>query len=157
MPGKPLTRAAQITNETAVAQAVDALIYGRDEPRRDTTAKGWNTSHYGEGVDAMKMWYEELQDIDMVISEAEEVNPTILPTGSLVERIEAAAEKMSTWYAAAVPVYQKRLLHIRFDELAEVAGDLRGGKINAAEAEARFDSIMAEVEEIVDFSRFMGD
>lgn len=154
---RPLVRSAQIEDKEAVAAALDMLLHGGDEPaNRDTKAHGWTNLHYDEGRDAMKMWYEELQDIDKIISEAEEVNPTVLPTGGLVEKLDTAVEKLSSWYAAAVPVYHKRLLHIHYDELAEVAGDLRGGKINAAEAQARFDDIMADVSEIVDFSKFMG-
>jgi hypothetical protein len=100
----------------------------------------------------MKMWYEELADIDALISENVEVNPSVLPTGSLLSQIDEVVERLSTCYALAVPVYQKRALHIHYDALAEVAGSLRGGKINAAEAQARFSNIMAEVNEIVDFS-----
>lgn len=155
MDKKPLVRASQITDAEAVKLALNRLLYGDDEEPRDTKAHGWNKLHYDEGRDNMKMWYEELQDIDKVISEAEEVNPTVLPTGGLVEKLDSAAEKLSTWYAAAVPVYHKRLLHIRYDELAELAGDLRSGKINSAEAQARFDDVMADVSEIVDFSKFM--
>jgi len=81
----------------------------------------------------MKMWYEELQDIDAVISENVEVNPTALPTGDLLERIDTAVEALNSCYALAVPVWQKRMLHLHYNELAEVAGDLRAGKINAAE------------------------
>lgn len=154
---KPLVRTSQITDSEATASALDALLHGGDEPKRDTRARGWNKLHYREGKDSMKMWYEELNDIDQMISENVEVDPTALPTGSLVEKIDAAAEKLSTWYAAAVPFYHKRLLHIHMDELTEIAGDLRGGKINAAEASSRFDNIMADVAEIADFSRFMGN
>ena len=152
---KVLTRSSQITSEEAVRQAVDFLLYSGEEPRRDTTAQGWNKLHFGEGRDSRKMWYEDIEDIDQLISENVEVNPTKnLPTGSLIEKLDAATEAVSTWYAAPVPVYHKRLLHIRYDELAEVAGDLRGGKINAGEAQARYDDIMADVAEIVDFSNF---
>lgn len=155
---KVLTRPEQITAEDAVARAVDFLLHSGMEPRRDTTAKGWNRLHYNEGSESMTMWYEDIEEIDKLISENVEVNPTVnLPTGSLVEKIEAAAEKLSTWYAAPVPVYHKRLLHIRFDELAELAGDLRSGKINAGEAQVRYNDVMADVAEIVDFSKFMGD
>jgi hypothetical protein len=158
--GKPLSRAAQIVDSGAVDAALDALLHGGDEPKdRDTTARGWNKRHYGEGEDAMKMWYEELSDIDEVIteslSEAEEVKLTVLPTGSLVNQIEESAQRASTWYAAAIPVYHKRLVHIHYDELSEVAGDLRSGKINAAEAKARYDTIMADLGEIEGFSKFM--
>lgn len=156
--GRTLTRAAQITSDEAVRRAVEYLLYPGDEPRRDTTAQGWNKLHYGEGRDAMKMWYEDVEDIDQLISENVEVNPSKLPTGSLLEKLDAATEALSTWYAAAVPVFHKRLLHIRYDELAEVSGDLRSGKINAAEAQARFDDIMADVQEIADFSNYdLGD
>lgn len=155
MPGKPMTRPEQITDMLARARSLSALIDGRDE-NRDTRAKGWN-----EGVNDMeqkKMWYEELADIDKVISEAEELPLTPLPTGELVNRIEESAMRVGTWYAAPVPVFQKRKLHIHYDELAEIAGDLRGGKINAAEASARYEAIMAEVAEIEGFSKFfMGD
>ena len=150
--GTPLRRAAQIVDSEAVEAAVDMLLRGGDEVSRDTRAHGWNTQHYGEGDDAMKMWYEELSDIDQLISENVEVNPSVLPTGNLVSQIDEVVERLSTCYALAVPVYQKRALHIHYDELAEVAGDLRSGKINAAEAQARFDNIMADVNEIVDFS-----
>lgn len=153
---KPLIRTAQITDPEATAAALNALLYGGDEPRRDTKAQGWSKLHYGEGKDSQKMWYEELTTIDKAISENVEVDPTALPTGGLVEKLDAATEKLSTWYAAAVPFYHKRLLHIHYDELAEISGDLRGGKINAAEAQSRFDNIMADVSEIVDFSKFMG-
>jgi len=158
--GKPLIRAAQIVDSGAVASALDALLHGGDEPKdRDTTAQGWNKRHYGEGADAMKMWFEELSDIDEVITEslaeAEEVKLTVLPTGSLVSQVEESAQRASTWYAAAIPVYHKRLVHIHYDELAEVAGDLRTGKINAAEAKARYDTIMADLGEIEGFSKFM--
>ena len=153
---KPLVRAAQISDPEARASALDMLLYADDEPKRDTRARGWNKLHYREGKDSMKMWYEELTDIDQMISENVLVDPTPLPTGGLVEKIDATAEKLSTWYAAAVPFYHKRLLHIHYDELAEIAGDLRGGKVNAAEAQSRFDNIMADVSEIVDFSKFMG-
>lgn len=152
--GKPLTRSSQIIDSGAVARALDALLHGGDEPAdRDTRAKGWD-----EGVDNMeqkKMWYEELADIDRMISEAEEVPLTALPTGSLVTQVEESAQRLSTWYAAAVPVFQKRMLHIHYDELSEVAGDLRSGKINAAEAQARYHTIMADVSEIEGFSKFM--
>jgi len=152
--GKPLTRSSQIIDSGAVARALDALLHGGDEPAdRDTRAKGWD-----EGVDNMeqkKMWYEELADIDRMISEAEEVPLTALPTGSLVTQVEESAQRLSTWYAAAVPVFQKRMLHIHYDELSEVAGDLRSGKINAAEAQARYQTIMADVSEIEGFSKFM--
>lgn len=153
--GKPMTRSSQITDALARASALSALIDGRDE-NRDTRAKGWN-----EGVNDMeqkKMWYEELVDIDRAISEAEELPLTPLPTGNLVDQVEESAQRLSSWYAAPVPVYQKRRLHIHFNELAEVAGDLRGGKINAAEAGARYEAIMAEVAEIEGFSKFfIGD
>lgn len=157
MPGKPLQRAAQVTDDSAVALAVDALLHGPDEdPNRDTTAQGWNTLHYGEGDDAMKMWYEELEDIDKAISENVEVDPTQLPTSELSGRLDAAIEALSTCYTLPVPVWHKRMLHIHYNELAEVAGDLRAGKINAAEGEARFASVMADVNEIVDFSNLFG-
>ena len=104
----------------------------------------------------MKMWYEDLQDIDAVISENVEVNPTALPTGDLLTRIDAAVEALNSCYALAVPVWHKRMLHIHYNELAEVAGDLRAGKINAAEGEARFATTMAEVSEIVDISNLFG-
>jgi hypothetical protein len=151
--GTPLTRASQIIDPEAVSRALDALLHGGDEPAdRDTRAKGWD-----EGVNDMeqkKMWYEELSDIDAAISESVEVRLTALPTGELVDQIEECAQRLSTWYAAAVPVFQKRMLHIHYDELAEVAGDLRGGKINAAEAKARYQTIMADVAEIEGFSKF---
>jgi hypothetical protein len=151
--GTPLTRASQIIDPEAVQKALDALLHGGDEPAdRDTRAKGWNEGVYN--MEAKKMWYEELSDIDAVISENVEVPLTTLPTGNLVNQIEEAVERLSTWYAAAVPVFQKRMLHIHYDELAEVAGDLRGGKINAAEAQARFHTIMADVAEIEGFSKF---
>lgn len=157
MPGKPLQRASQITREDSVAMAVDALLHGGDEdPERSTEAQGFNTLHYGEGDDAMKMWYEELQDIDKVISENVEVNPTQLPTGDLLERIDAAVEALNSCYTLAVPVWHKRMLHIHYNELAEVSGDLRAGKINSAEGEARFATTMAEVSEIVDLSNLFG-
>jgi len=106
----------------------------------------------------MKMWYEELSDIDGVISENVEVNPTILPTGSLLEKIDGVVEKLSSCYALAVPVFQKRALHLHYDEMAEMAGDLRAGKINAAEVGARFTTVMRDVNEIVNFSNlFVGD
>jgi len=153
--GKPMTRSSQITDALARASALSALIDGRDE-NRDTRAKGWD-----EGVDDMeqkKMWYEELVDIDKAISEAEELPLTPLPTGDLVKKVEESAQRVGTWYAAPVPVYQKRRLHIFYDELAEVAGDLRGGKVNAAEAGARYEAIMADVAEIEGFSKFfMGE
>ena len=155
--GRPLTRASQIIDSGAVAKALDALLHGGDEdPDRDTKAKGWD-----EGVndtEARKMWFEELSELDQIISEAEELPLTPLPTGELVSQIEESAMRVGTWYAAPVPVYQKRRLHIHYDELAEVAGDLRGGKINAAEAGARYEAIMAEVAEIEGFSKFfMGE
>jgi len=152
--GRPLSNPSQITRSEAVARALDALLYGDDEPERDTTAQGWNRLHYEEGRDAMKMWYEDLQDIDAVISENVEVPLSQLPTSNLVEKISSAVEAVSTWYAAPVPVFQKRLLHIHFNELAEVEGDLRSGKINAAEAEARFNVIMSDLSEIENFSKF---
>jgi len=151
-----LQRASQIVRGSAVQKALDALMYGEDEPRRDTKAKGWKTGRYGEGEEVMTMWYEELADIDKLISENVEVPITALPTGDLVERIGAAVESVSTWYAAPVPVFQKRMLHIHYQELAEIEGDLRGGKINVAEAEARFDTIMADLAQIESFSNFMG-
>jgi hypothetical protein len=154
--GTPLTRPDQIVDAEAVALAVDALLYGTDEPRRDTTAQGWSKLHYDEGRDAMKMWYEELADYDKMISENVEVPLTPLPTAGLLAKVEESADRLSTWYAAAVPVFQKRMLHIHYDELAEIAGDLRGGKINAAEADARYQAIMADVAEIEGFSKFMG-
>jgi hypothetical protein len=98
------------------------------------------------------MWYEELAEIDKAISEDVGANPSVLPTGALLERLDAVADKLSSCYAIAVPVYQKRALHIHYDEVSEVAGDLRAGKINAAEAEARFEAVMRDVNEIVDFS-----
>jgi hypothetical protein len=156
--GKPLQRADQISSEEVVAGAVNALLYGPDEPsHRDTTAKGWSTQHYREGDDAMKMWYEELTDIDAAISEEVAVNPTTLPTGGLLERISSTVDKLESCYTLAIPVYQKRLLHLHYDELAEVAGDLRAGKINAGEAQARFATVMADVNEIVDFSNLFGN
>ena len=153
--GSPLTHGSQIGSSSAIARALDALLHGRDELPRDTKAQGWNKYHYGEGEDAMKMWFEELSDIDAVISENVEVPMTPLPTSSLVETIRAAVENLSTWYAAPVPVYQKRALHIHYDELAEVEGDLRTGKINPAEAAARYDAIMADLSQIEAFSNFM--
>lgn len=157
MPKQPLTRASQITSDEAVSQAVDALLHGPDEPSdRSTVARGWDKLHYREGEDAMKMWYEELRDIDKVIAENVEVDPTVLPTGGLLERIEGVVDRLESCYALAVPVYQKRMLHIHYEELSEVAGDLRAGKINAGEAQARFSSVMADVNEIVDFSNLFG-
>jgi hypothetical protein len=150
----PLTNPSQITRSSAVARALDSLLHGRDELPRDTTAQGWDKRHYEEGRDAMKMWYEDIVDIDAVISENVEVPMSPLPTPNLLERLEAAVNAVNTWYAAPVPVYQKRMLHIHYDELAEVEGDLRAGKINAAEAEARFNAIMADLSEIENFSKF---
>jgi hypothetical protein len=156
--GEPLARASQIVDDDAIQAAVASLLRGGDEVARDTRARGWNNHHYGEGADAMKMWYEELSDIDEVISENVEVNPTKLPTGSLLEKLDSAVERLSSCYTLAVPNFQKRALHLHYDELSEVAGDLRAGKINAAEAGARFAQVMADVNEIVDFSNlFVGD
>ena len=156
--GTPLTRADQIDDPEMVKAAVDSLLMGRDEAPRDTRAHGWSTQHEREGADAMKMWYEELAEIDEVISENVERNPTVLPTGSLLEKIDGVVEKLSSCYALAVPNYHKRALHLHYNEMAEVAGDLRAGKINAAEAGARFTTVMADVNEIVDFSNlFVGD
>lgn len=152
---RPLDKPTDIARASAVSRALDALLYsGEEDEKRDTRAYGWNKQHYEEGRDAMKMWYEELSEIDAVISENVEVPLSPLPTQNLLERISSAVESVSTWYAAPVPVYQKRLLHIHYDELAEVEGDLRSGKINAAEAEARFNTIMADLSEIENFSKF---
>lgn len=151
---RPLTKPTDIVRSSAVSKALQALLYGGDEEWRDTTARGWNKQHYEEGRDAMKMWYEELSEIDAVISENVEVPLSPLPTQNLLERISSAVEAVNTWYAAPVPVYQRRMLHIHYNELAEVEGDLRSGKINAAEAEARFNIIMTELAEIENFSKF---
>lgn len=156
---KPLDRPDQITNPTSVAEALRSLLRGRDE-NRDTRAKGWDKAQDGEEIMSQnhRMWYEELEDIDAMISEAEELPLTPLPTGELAAQLEEATHRLSTWYAAPMPIFQKRKLHIHYDELAEVAGDLRTGKINAAEAGARFQDIMADVSEIEGFSKFfMGD
>lgn len=150
---RPLRNASEITRSSVVSSAVDALLHGDDETPRDTKARGWDQ----EGVNAMRNWFEELEDIDQVISENVEVPMSNLPTGSLVERLEQAVENVSSWYAAAIPVFQKRLVHIHYNELAEIEGDLRGGKINPAEAEARFGVVMADLSEIESFSKFMGD
>lgn len=150
--GTALRRTDQINDTEAVRSAVSALLYGGDEVARDTRAHGWNTRHQGEGADAMQMWYEELAEIDKAISEDVGANPTALPTGGLLEKMDAAVDKLSSCYTIAVPVFQRRALHIHYDELSEVAGDLRAGKINAAEASARFAAVMKDVNEIVDFS-----
>jgi hypothetical protein len=150
---RPLRNASEITRGSIVAAAVDALLYGDDEAPRDTKARGWDE----EGVNAMRNWFEDLADIDRVISENVEVSMTALPTAGLVERLEAAVENVSTWYAAPIPVFQKRLVHIHYNELAEIEGDLRGGKINPAEAEARFAIVMADLGQIESYSKFMGD
>lgn len=101
-------------------------------------------------------WYEDLQEIDEQISEELGLTPTILPTGSLVEKIAEAAEQLGSWYAVSLPPYQKRLMHTAYDEMVGVGTDLKTGKINVAEAQSKFDTIMAEVNEIVDFSKYQG-
>jgi len=155
--GFPMTRPSQVDDPEFREEAMKALLRGGDEnPNRDLRARGWGSRATGEGEEALKMWYEELSDIDAMISEAEEIMPTLLPTGDLLEKMDDMAFKLESWYATPLPFYQKRLMHHAFDEVVETSGMLKGGKINALEAQRRFDTVMAEVGEIVDFSRMMG-
>lgn len=153
--GNPLIRGTQITDRESVVEALKALLYGGDEDSaRSTRALGWSTKEYEPEVE-MIPWYEELQEIDAVISESiENAKLTPLPTASLLEKIDDMTEKLGTWFAAPAPIYQKRQLRHAFDEMAEVASLLRAGKINAGVAGQRYSDIMAEVEEVVDFTHF---
>jgi len=155
--GHAMTRATQISDPDFREESLKALLHGGDEdPDRDKRARGWGSRATGEGEEALKMWYEELYEIDAVISEAEEIMPTPLPTSNLIEKMDDMAYKLESWYAAPMPFYQKRLMHHAFDEVAETSGMLKGGKINVLEAQRRFDTVMSEVGELVDFSRMMG-
>jgi len=155
--GRPFTRATQVNDPEFRDASLKALINGGDEdPTRDLRSRGWGSRYAGEGEEAVKMWYEELSEIDRVISEAEELPPVALPTPNLLEKMDDMAFKLESWYAAPLPVYQKRLMHHAFDEIVETSGMLKGGKINAVEAQRRFDTVMNEVSELVDFSRMMG-
>lgn len=152
---KPLTKASQITSAKRRRRALEALYYG-EQPIRDTRAYGFSVLKHGEGEQAMRQWYEDVQAIDSLISEEIQANPTPLPTGNLIERIDDMVNKLEGVYAAPVPPYHKRLLHIAYDELSEVRGDLKAGRINAAEAANRFEQISSEVANISEFSKFWG-
>lgn len=151
--GRSLRNSSQINNSGAVSRALEFLLHSGEDGQRDTKAKGWDEEHPVEGRNTMQ-WFEELEEIDAVISENVEVPLSPLPTANLVERIGSAVEAVSTWYAAPVPVFQKRMLHIHYDELSEIEGDLRSGKVNAADAEARFGAIMDDLSQIENFSKF---
>lgn len=150
--GRPLRRTSQITDFEARASALRLLLNGGDEPERSTRARGWRY----ESEDRPMEWFEDLQELDAQLSEEMGMAHTILPTGTLVEKIGDAVEQLGSWYAVSLPPYQKRLMHHAYDEMVGVGQDLKTGKINVAEASTRFDTIMAEVNEIVDFSKYQG-
>ncbi len=148
--GHPLVRSSDITDVASLREALRALMFGGDEINRSTAAP----VSRGMGGSNMIPWYEDLAEIDHTISEEVGVTPTPLPTSSLLEKLDDMAGKLESWYAVSLPVYQKRLMHHAYDEVVEVAGMLRGGQINAGEADRRFGAIMAEVGEVYDFSRY---
>lgn len=154
--GKPLSRETDITDPEAVASALRLLYFGGDEDDKRSTQVNANR-YVNMGGNMPGQWYEELAELDNDISEALELQPIVrLPTENVLEQIDAAVEALNSWYAAPVPVWQKRKLHYAFDEMAEVSSLLRAGKINVVEAKERFENVMAEAQEIVDFSKFMG-
>jgi len=154
--GAPLERSTQISDPDAVREAVRALLYGGDEDsHRSTESRYISRDSDKEDMEGDMPWYEDLAELDALIAEEVAVAFTPLPTANLLEKIDDMAEKMGGWFAAPLPIYQKRALRYAFDEMAELSSFLRAGKVNAGSASETFDRILAEAHEIVDFSRFL--
>jgi len=154
MRGKPLERSSQITDKEAINQALEALVYGGDDPKRDTKAKGYPTS-YAQEDDIM--WFEELQDIDNMISEEVGENVSMLPSAGRVEQIGHLQDKLWTWFAAPIPRWERRILREAINELAGLGNVLREGKVPTMQAQEQFDTIYAEVSNILDWSKLQTD
>ena len=160
MAGRPLIHPSELESDFAVNQSLKALLYGDDEcPTRSTRARGWSKDTDSEELGRVATmtpfeWLRELEEIDDMISEEITVNPTPLPTANLLEKIDDMTDKLSTWFSNPLPRFHARKLRHSFDEMAEIGSLLRSGVINAGEAQQRFNTVMSEVSEIVDYSNF---
>jgi hypothetical protein len=168
--GRPLIDPNDIDDPESFNEALRALMLGGDEDEERSTKSGSNWSYHPPaphsspsmnsslvgGIARMSHfeWISDLDELDRVISEEVAAPPTPLPTSGILERIEDMTDKLGSWFSVAMPHYHKRLFRYAFDEMAEIGSLLRTGQINASEAEQRYDTVMAGVGELVDFSRY---
>jgi hypothetical protein len=169
--GRALIHPEEIDDDEAFAESLRALMFGgdEDEERSTQSRSNWNyhpppsyTSPFTNlnfqagGTTRMSTfeWIRDLDDLDNIISEEVAVPPTPLPTSNILEKIDDMTDKLGSWFSVAMPHYHKRLFRYAFDEMAEIGSMLRTGQINASEAEQRFDTVMAGVGELVEFSRY---
>lgn len=161
IPGRPLEHPEEISNRDLLDAALTAMISGVDQ-NHDTRARGWaslkgynhDDSDSEENPVQYKEWYEELQELDEVLSESLETNPTLLPATDLLSQVEILAERLDEWYLNALPNFHRR--HVRYiqDELGEISRGLRENELSTAEAQQRLDDAKANMDEMFEYSNY---